>query len=160
MVHILGGIFWVGSGLFSAFFLMPALSGSGPALGTVMAGLQRRRLFTALPVAAVLTIGSGLRLIWIASAGFDPAYFAAPSGFTFAASGAAATLAFLLALLVGRPAMQRAGVMAGSVPHASDADSRAATIASLRRRGSVASAIAMWLLLASAVGMAVARYLI
>lgn len=49
LVRILCGIFWVGSGLFSSLFLAPALAGSGEAMGPVMAGLQRRGLFTALP---------------------------------------------------------------------------------------------------------------
>ena len=31
LVHVLGGMFWVGSGLFSTFFLLPALAGAGPA---------------------------------------------------------------------------------------------------------------------------------
>ena len=80
LVHILGGIFWVGSGLFTTFFLVPALASSGPSAGPVMTALQRRHLFTALPVSALLTILSGLRLMWIGSAGFAPAYFASASG--------------------------------------------------------------------------------
>ena len=108
LVHILGGIFWVGSGLFTTFFLVPALASSGPSAGPVMTALQRRHLFTALPVSALLTILSGLRLMWIGSAGFAPAYFASASGGTLAASGAAAIVAFLLALLVARPAAVRA----------------------------------------------------
>src|SRR5688572_4160460 len=107
LVHILGGSFWVGSGLFTTFFLVPALASSGPAAGQVMAALQRRHLFTALPVSALLTILSGLRLMWIGSAGFAPAYFASASGGTLAASRAAAIVAFLLALLVARPAAVR-----------------------------------------------------
>ena len=45
VVHVLGGIFWVGSALFMAFMLMPALASAGPAAGAVMGAMQRRRLF-------------------------------------------------------------------------------------------------------------------
>ena len=63
LVHILGGIFWLGSGLFTTFFLIPALGRAGPAAaGPVMGALQQRRLFTVLPVVALLTILSGVRL--------------------------------------------------------------------------------------------------
>src|SRR5688572_115483 len=96
LVHIVGGIFWVGSGLFTSLFLLPALARSGPAAGAVMAGLQRRRLFTALPAVAVLTMLSGLRLMWIVSAGFSASWLASATGGTYAASGAAAIVAFVL----------------------------------------------------------------
>src|SRR5687768_5581068 len=158
LVHILGGIFWVGSGLFTTFFLVPALASSGPAAGQVMAALQRRRLFTALPVSALLTILSGLRLMWIGSAGFAPAYFASASGGTLAASGAAAIVAFLLA----RPAAVRAAQLGASLAGTPEGAGRAAVageLAALQRRGGIATAVAVALLLLAAAGMAVARYL-
>lgn len=53
LVHVLGGIFWVGSGLFMVFFLVPAMGTVGPTAGQVMGGLQQRRLITVVPVIAV-----------------------------------------------------------------------------------------------------------
>ena len=95
LVHILGGIFWVGSGLFTTFFLIPALGRTGPAAaGPVMGALQQRRLFTVLPTVAVLTILSGIRLLQITSAGFSGAYLATLTGRTFLWSGLAAIAAF------------------------------------------------------------------
>src|SRR5262245_3589663 len=102
-VHILGGIFWLGSGLLVSFFLVPSLANAGPVAGQVMGALQQRRLFTILPIVALLTILSGLRLIWIASAGFSASYFGTRTGMTFAIGGAAAILAFVLSLVVSRP---------------------------------------------------------
>ena len=162
VVHVLGGIFWVGSAIFTSMFLIPALATAGPTAGQVMAGLQRRRLFTVLPIIAVLTILSGLRLMWLTSGGFSNAYFATPRGTTFAASGAAAIVAFLLSLLVGRPAAVRASALGPALASAADEATRArigAQLASLRRRGEIASAIAVPLLVLGAAGMAVARYL-
>ena len=101
VVHVLGGVFWLGSGLFTSFFLMPAFAGSGPAAGAVMAGLQRRRLFTVLPIVAVLTILSGLRLMWIASRGFSPVYFESGMGLTLAVSGALAIVGGVLIFVIG-----------------------------------------------------------
>ena len=161
LVHILGGIFWLGSGLFTTFFLMPALGRIGPAAaGPLMGALQQRRLFTVLPIVAVLTILSGVRLFQIVSAGFAPAYLASPTGKTFLWSGIAAIAAFLLSLLVARPAALRAGQLAGSIPSLPEDQraGRAAEAERLRRRSALAGIIAMVLLVGAAAGMAVARY--
>ena len=162
LVHILGGIFWLGSGLFTALFLVPALARVGPAgAGPVMGALQQRRLFTVLPIVAIATILSGVRLLHIASSGFAPAYFGTGTGRTLLWSGIAAILAFLLSLIVARPAMVRATALATSMATLSDAErgTRAAEVERLRRRGANATALAMLLLVAAASGMAVARYL-
>lgn len=162
LVHILGGIFWVGSGLFTTFFLIPALGTVGPAAaGPVMGALQARRLFTVLPVVALLTILSGLRLFQLVSAGFAPAYLSSRTGQTFMWSGIAAIAAFLLSLLVARPAAVRTGKLSAAMASLPE-DQRAASAAEmerLRRRNMVASVAATVLLIGAAAGMAVARYL-
>ena len=162
VVHILGGIFWVGSGLFTTFYLIPALGRVGPAAaGPVTGALQQRRLFTVLPIVALLTILSGTRLLHIVSAGFAPAYLSSRSGQTFLWSGIAATAAFLLSLLIARPAAVRAGQL-GAALGGTPEDQRAALMREmdgLRRRSGIASVVAMVLLIGAAAGMAVARYL-
>ena len=112
LIHILSGIAWVGSGIFTSFFLVPALSSSPAVMGQVMAALQRRRMFIILPTVATLTILSGLRLLWIASGGFAPSYFATGTGRTFALSGLAAIVAYVLAFGVARPLAVRMGAIA------------------------------------------------
>ena len=101
-----------------------------------MAGLQRRRLFTVLPIVAVLTILSGLRLMWIMSRGFSAAYFSTPAGLTFAVAGTAGIVAFLIAMFVTRPAAIRMGELGGAMAAASP-DQRGALmneLTALRRR--------------------------
>lgn len=164
LVHVLGGIFWVGSALFTSLFLLPALGQSGPMAAQVMSGLQRRRLFLALPLVALLTIGSGVRLTWLTSGGFSEAYFATPNGQTYALSALASIVAFLLSLLVSRPASVRMGGLAASLARAADADKSErerleGELRLLRRRTGIASAAAVILLVAAAAGMAIARYL-
>ena len=161
LVHVLGGVFWVGTALFMSLFLAPALATAGPSAGQVLGTLRRRGLMTYLPLAAVLTIASGARLMWITSGGLSSAYFASATGRTLAAAGAAAVVAFLVGILVGRPAGTRAGQLTGSLASA-PAERRAAIereLATLRRRGEIASAVVVLLLLFGAAGMAVARYL-
>ena len=162
LVHILGGIFWLGSGLFTTFFLIPALGRAGPAAaGPVMGALQQRRLFAVLPIVAVLTMLSGARLMQIMSSGFSSAYLSSRPGQTLLWSGAAAVAAFLLSLLVARPAAARAGQLGASMATIAEDQraARAAELERLRRRSAAASTVAMILLIGAAAGMAVARYL-
>ena len=161
LVHVLGGIFWVGSGLFTTFFLLPALGKAGPAAGPVMGALAQRRVYTVLPIVAVLTLLSGARLLWISSGGLSSAWLGTRMGQTFLWSGVVATVAFLVALLLARPAGVRAGQAAARLATAPEAErgALAAEAERHRRRAAATGLFAMVLLLASAAGMAVARYL-
>ena len=161
LIHILGGIFWVGSMIFTTFFLAPVIGSSPPMAGQVMAGLQKRRLFILLPVVALLTIASGLRLLSIASVGFSSAYFSTPTGRTFATSAVAATIAFLLSVFVSRPGFVRIGRLGASLSAAPDEGARkiiAAEMQRLTRRVAISNAFVVVLLLSAAAGMAIARY--
>jgi len=161
LVHILCGIFWVGSGLFTGLFLFPALATPGIQPGPVVNALRERGLMTALPITALLTIGSGLRLMALTSAGFSSAWFATSTGRAYAAAGAASVVAFLISLLIARPAAVKAAQLGGSLANAPE-NQRAtlgAQLASLRRRNAVSSAIVLALLIFAAAGMSVARYL-
>jgi uncharacterized membrane protein len=162
LVHILSAILWVGSGLFTTFFLVPALMASPAVMGQVVAGLTRRRLFLVLQIAAALTILSGLRLLAIDSAGFSGSYFATGTGRTFAISGLLAFIAAVLSFGVSRPAMVRAGAIAASIAASSDAAEKARLTSEadrLRRRSTIASTASVSLGILAAAGMSIARYL-
>jgi uncharacterized membrane protein len=121
LVHIIGGIFWVGAILLQNLFLFPAITEAGPAAGPVMAGLMKRKLMVVLPVVAILTILAGARLMWIASAATGGAYFQSNTGRTFAVGAASWLIAFLIGVLVSRPASMRAGQLGARIAQASDA---------------------------------------
>ena len=161
LVHILSGIAWLGSGLFTSFFLVPALSGSPAVMGQVMAGLQRRRILIVLPVVATLTILSGLRLLWIASAGFSASYFATGTGRTFAISGVAAVIAYVFAFGIARPIGARAAVIGAALsasPESSQRERLVAELDRLRRRAAITTQLAVGFGILAASGMAIARY--
>ena len=161
LVHILGGLFWAGAGIFSAVFLAPALAKAGPAGGQVMAGLQERRLFTVMPAVALLTILSGLRLMWILSDDFAAAYFATRTGQVLAVSGGLALIAFLVSFFLIRPIGSRAGALRARLAAESE-ESRvrlSAELDRLQRRANAGGFLNTVLLVLAAAGMAVARYL-
>ena len=103
LLHVMCGIFWVGSGLYSTLFMLPAMQKAGPAAGPIFAELQRRKLFTVMPLAALTTMLTGIRLLWIVSGGFQAEYFHTMSGHVYATAGASSILAFVIALTVSRP---------------------------------------------------------
>jgi uncharacterized membrane protein len=159
LIHILGGILWLGSGLFTLFFLQPAMTKAGPATaGPIIANLQQRRWFTIVPIVALLTILSGIRLMMIVSGG-SLQWFESPMGRTFSISGALAILSFLTAILISRPATVRmAKLSQSSIAEGASKEARDAQVRSLQRRAAWSTQIAIGLLILAAGGMAVARY--
>lgn len=162
LIHILGGIFWVGGLMYTSFFLVPVVRSSPSIAGQVMAGLQKRRLFIILPIVALLTIASGTRLMMIVSAGFSDTYLETTAGRTYSIGGVAAIIAFLLSLLVSRPAFVHVGRLSASLATTLDEAGRqriSAEIQRLNQRAAVANGIVVALLMLTAAGMATARYL-
>ena len=161
LIHILSGIFWIGSGLFTFFFLSPALASTPAVMGQVMAGLQRRRVFLVQEIAAGLVLLSGLRLLMIDSAGFSGSYFATGTGKTFAMAGVFAVFAAVFNFGMARPTMVRAGALAASLAASSDTNEKARLtreLDKLRKRGAIAGMLAVTFGILAASGMAVARY--
>lgn len=161
VVHILAGTCWLGTVLVNTLFLMPAVGGLGPSGGQVMKALTERGILRWLFGSSVLTLLSGMRLLSILAANAPGVFFQSRMGHMFMAAGSAALLAFLVAMMVIRPSHARAAVLLGRAGDASEADRRALQeqAARLRARAGMASAANVALLVASVMGMAVARYL-
>ena len=160
VVHVVGGIIWVGSGVLLGLFLAPALSKLGPVAGQVMGELQKRKMMTVLPIIAILTILSGVRLMQITSLGFSAAYFASASGKTFAAAGLAGIVAFFVGIIFNRPiALRMAKVNQEMAANPANKEALAAEAKALQQRAATMGFIVLGLLVLAACGMAVARYL-
>lgn len=161
LIHVLGGMAWVGFAAYNAFFLIPAFAEAGPAAGAVMGGLQKRKLFVILPILATLVIVSGLRLLMILSGNFSASFFATRMGLTFTVGGAIATLAFVFGLLHTRPTMEKVATLMAE--RAKAAPERAAAlepeIARLRSSGARSSTAVTAAIILAAAMMSVARYL-
>ena len=160
-VHIISGIVWVGSGVFTAFFLVPALAANRPLMPQVMEALQRRRVFVIIPTVGLLTILSGVWLLWIDSAGFADSYMQTGMGRTFSLGGTAAIIALLLQFFVSRPAGLKLGAIAGQLatsPPDAERERLSAEAERLRRRNAMGTLGAVIFGLLAASAMAIARY--
>ncbi len=151
VLDIVLGVFWAGTMIFTAIFLVPSIRDAGPEGAKVVAGLMRRRFLDVLPVAAALTIVSGLWLYWFDSNGFQPPFMRSSMGMMLGLGALAALIAFALGLGIVRPAMLRAATLS------QDPTQLAAAQALRLRAASFGRLVALLLGLAAA-AMAIARY--
>src|SRR5689334_12558794 len=162
IIHVVGAIVWVGGGVYVAFFLIPALLPIPTVIPQLMDSLSRRKVFVILPTIGLLVILSGIRLLWIDSAGFDESFLSTASGRTFSIGGTAGILAFLIQVFIQRPAGARLGkiaaVLVGSPP-AAERQRLSAEADKLRRRHASATLAAVIFALIAATAMSIARYM-
>lgn len=154
IVHLVGGVFWVGAVFFISYFLLPAMQQAGPAAGPVMQGLAQRKLFTIVPIVALITMLAGVRMMQIVSGGFFTDYFWSSAGRWYAASSVPVIIAFLIGVIIGRPATLKALKLATE-----DREKHKAEIGALQMRAGLAMRITAILLLLGLIGMAVSRNL-
>ncbi len=161
LLHIVLGVFWAGTLVFTAFFLLPSIRDAGPEGAKVAQGLMRRQFLNIMPIVALLTIVSGFWLYWRMSGGFQSEYMGSPMGMAFGTGGVLAVLAFLLGVTIVRPSMMKAARLTQEAGAASPEDKprlmgEAQTLRA--RAGKAGNVVALLLILTAAV-MAVARYL-
>jgi hypothetical protein len=162
IIHIVAGVFWVGSAMFAALLLAPALRGAGPASGQVMNQLVKvQKMPIAMMISSLLTIAAGIWLMMIDSAGSAGVWMKSSTGRTFGLGAVLAILAFVLGMTVNSPAAKRLGALGaaaaarGGPPTAEEA----AQMQRLQGRMSVASQIVTLLLVLATGAMAIARYM-
>ena len=161
LVHVLGGVFWVGSALFMAAFIAPTVRAIGPAGGQVMQQLaQVRKVPLYMMTSMALTLLSGIALYWRAAAGFSNDWMASGPGITFGFGAVCAILAAALGVAVGMPTARRLGGLAASMAKAGSPPSpeQMAEMQRLQGRMSTTGALGAGLLVLSTAAMAVARY--
>ena len=161
VVHVTLGVFWAGTMVFNAVFLFPALRDAGPDGAKVGVGLMKRNFMVTVPVVAILTLLSGLYLLWKASAGFAPAYMGSAPGMAYSIGMLASLVAFGFGVGVVRPSMLKAMELSQGIgtAAAADRDRIIGEAQALRLRAGNAGQVVAWLLGAATVTMAVARYL-
>jgi hypothetical protein len=161
LTHVLFGVFWAGTAMFNAIFLIPAVRALGPAGGHVMQEIAaKRKLPVYFLVAGILTVLSGLALYWHDSAGFsNHEFMRSAGGVTFGIGGLFALTAVLIGIFVVTPAAMRAAklgaaIAAGGKP----TPEQAAEMQRLQVRLGMMAMLAAGLLTITTICMAVARY--
>ena len=160
LLHIVLGAFWVGALIFNAAFLFPAMRDAGPDAAKVGAGLMRRRLFDVLPLVALLTLLSGVWLLWWVSGGFQPEYMRSRPAMVYSLGALAGIVAFALGIGIMRPAMLRAAALSQAAASLSggERDAQLGKAQALRMRAGVTGRFVAALLTVSIGLMAIGRY--
>ena len=159
--HIVPGIFWGGAMVFAAHFLAPAIAEAGPAGGQVMQGLMKRNMLVVMPVTALVTILSGIGLMWRASEGFTNQFMGSPMGITLSIGGTIAVVAFLIGMFVARPNQMKAmaiGAQLATMPDGPEKQALAARAQAHRAKAFTTQKAVAGLLGLVFIAMAVARY--
>lgn len=161
IVHVLGGVIWAGTSIFLTFFLSPVLKTIGPAAGAVMGGLANRKRFVIIPTIALAVMLAGVRMLMIASSGFQAAYFAAPQGKTYLVGLVGAVAAFVVFMAISHPSLTRVLALGPKMAQASEAERGAmmAEMNGLRARAGKASLVSTVLLITTILAMSLGRYM-
>lgn len=158
LLHVLGGIFWVGGALVMAFFITPTIMSTADAGQKFMGHLMTQTKFSrAMTIAALAAIIAGFILYWIDSAGFTSDWMMAGPGIGFGIGAFFALIGFGAGIMVPRGGAAMAK-LAATFKGAPTPDQQS-QMAALMKRQKMISAINAHSLLAAAILMAVARYL-
>ncbi len=162
ILHIVLGSVWVGIVVFNTLFLGPVLGALGPDGGKVMGALQKRGMLTFLPVISLITVLSGIWLLWKVSVGFNEHYFHTAAGHAFAGGGVMAIVAYLIGISVMRPSLLRAAALTQEMALLTDEGERSTRqqqVHALRARARTSGQVVATLLVLATAAMAVGRYL-
>lgn len=158
LTHIIAGVFWVGATLTTSFYVGPTTEETGTAGRQVMQYLRTKaRLFTAMTVAAILTVLAGYTLYWIDSNGFRSTWTHSSAGIGFGIGGAAGLLGLIFRILANRnmSAMDR---LAFEIKEQST-EERSQKLVSLQKTQARLNKFNTWTLIVAVSFMAIARYL-
>ena len=161
-IHILSGVFWAGTLMFFAWMLEPAIRAVGPDGARVMKALQERHYLTIMPIVAILTVASGLVMLWYLSGRLDPGWMGTAYGMSLSLGGAVAIIAMIIGIGVMRPAALRVGRLGATLQQTSDEAVREriqGEMQALRLRARTSARWVAAFLAVAVVTMSVARYL-
>lgn len=161
LFHILGGVFWAGSMLVVAGFLLPAASASPEGGRTLQRVMMQQRLSAWLSAAAGVTVVSGLWMYAKFSMASDGAWARSRPGMALAFGGLLAIVAGALAGAISVPTGRRIGELGARMQQKGGAPSSedGAEMKRLLGRAGATTRLIASLLVLTAASMAVARYL-
>ena len=162
LIHIVGGVFWVGAMVTLARFVLPSVAALGPAGGAVMREIgQVRKLPIAMNFAGLFTILSGFGLYWQMESLSNHTFSRSATGMTFGLGGLIALIAAVIANVVTRPTAQRMIAVGTTISTQSTPATPAqqAELGQLREKMRKVTAVVAGMLMLTTMLMAVARYI-
>lgn len=164
IVHILAGVFWVGSVFLFVVYLQPSAAAVGPAGAPFMGELLgKRRLVDGIIAMALTSVTGGLFLYWHDWHLFGTFndWIASSFGKTFTVGGLAALSALAIGVFVTRPNVMRFLALGRQVAESGGPPSPevAAEMGAIQQRLKVFARASLALLVVAVLAMSTARYL-
>lgn len=161
LIHIGGGIFWVGATFFTEGFLVPTVSASGPEGGRLMGRLMTQSRFpVAISVTPMLTMLSGIIMYGIDFGRRDGfAWLGTYEGLAFTIGGLAGLLTLIPVFSMLRPAGEKILEVGQKIAAAGGPPSPAllAEMASWQEKRAQGGRLTVLLMIIAVIGMATAR---
>jgi uncharacterized membrane protein len=162
LLHIFGGIFWVGASFMLVGFLSPVVQASGQAGGQVMQRLMTGSRFNSIfGLAGVVTMLAGVLLYWRTSGGVQLTWITTAPGLALTIGGLAGIAAGVIGGGVAGPTAQKIGQFSAQLSRNQGAPSEAqlTELRGLQQKMQRAQRLSVGLMIIAVAGMAVARYL-
>jgi uncharacterized membrane protein len=149
LLHVFFAIIWAGGAIAVGFFVIPAVIEAGPAGGTVMAGVAKRKLPAVLTFTGVVVLLSGLRLYMIV---FSSGWIRTLQGISVTLGALLGVSAFIIGVFMQRPTVMRIGALGAQIGASGGPPSpeQAAEMAVLRARMGKLGKVVGWHLLGAA----------
>lgn len=154
VIHIMGGIMWVGTMFMIGKVILPMAKTNGPDGASRWVGMILRKLAPASGIAGLLTILSGIYLMAV----LHP-HDTTPGGIVLMLGAVAALLAFLIGFFIGRPAGMKFATLSEQLSGSAAPSAEVAQeLAALHARASMAAKLTVGLLSLAVLAMAAFRY--
>jgi len=157
LIHIFGGVFWVGASLMMSYFVAPtAVATAENGQKFIQHLIGRTRFSTMMAAAGGSAVLAGILLYLIDSGGFTSAWMTSGAGIGFGIGGVFGLIGFVFGIMIGRnnTALGKLGAQIQGQP----TPEQLAQITAIRKNLGMVTPIHTWALILATLFMASARY--
>ena len=159
ILHIGGGVYWVGGVLIMAFYISPTVAATAESGQKFVTYLMNNKKFSAgMTRGGMLTILAGFLLYWHDSSGFTSPWMRSGAGIGFGVGAGFALIGFIFGILVGRKT--KAMVQLGAQFQGKPTDEQMQQMQSLKKQQTTYLNLSVVMLVLALWAMAIARYLV
>jgi uncharacterized membrane protein len=161
IVHIFGGVFWVGGAIVHLAFIEPTAKATAPESHKFIQYLMGRGRFTLfMTIASALTVLSGALLFWYASGGLQPGWITSGPGLVYTMGSVVGIVVYIFGMTLVKPRADQLGVLGREIGAAGGAPTptQMAQLQKLDQELTLVGRVDFALLAISTLAMATARY--
>jgi hypothetical protein len=161
VLHVVGGVLWVGGAAIHTLFIEPTAKATGPEGSKFVQYLMGRRNFAAfMNICSAATILAGGLLFWNSSGGLQPAWLASGPGVVFTVGSVIGIVVYLLGLFLIKPRAERLAALGRQIGAAGGppAPAQLAELQQIDQQMSAIGRVDFALLMGALFTMATARY--